>query len=377
MANGANIELALFAPYNEVVELIGDFSGWKPLAMSRGDDGWWRVSVELSDGDHLYKFRVKSLSYFAMGETLDVFDPYALHVTNDEHENSIVRVKDGQRVWTEYVWRHDDVPLPQNEELVIYELFVGDFGGTNDRRGVFTDVIARLDSLQDLGINCIELMPVKFFPGQGWGYNLRSLFAVASVYGSADELCQLVDECHARGIRVVIDGVYNHADSESPLAKIAYGYWYYEQNPDQPEMQWGPKFNYGHFDENLGIFPARKYVIESIPHRRDPLRRDPRHRQLRRPPRADERRVRPGRKAQTLPDRRRARARGSGHHGLPRRPHGGGVAVLTGGSLQSGPDRAVERRRVARRSRGFSRGARSREEWLRIRGPLRELHREP
>jgi 1,4-alpha-glucan branching enzyme len=260
----AAVELALFAPYNEVVELVGDFSEWKPLAMHKGDDGWWRLAVELADGDHPYKFRVKSLSYFALGETLEVLDPYALHVTNDDHENAIVRVKGGQRIWTEYAWRHDDVPLPQNQDLVIYELLVGDFGGTKDRRGTFTDVVAKLDELRDLGINCIELMPVKFFPGKGWGYNLRSLFAVASTYGSADELCQLVDECHARGIRVVIDGVYNHADAESPLAKIAYSYWYYEQNPDPPEMQWGPKFNYAHYDENLGVFPARKYVIESI-----------------------------------------------------------------------------------------------------------------
>ncbi len=57
-----------------------------------------RASVSLADGDHLYKFRVKSLSYFARGETLDVFDPYELHVTDDADESSIVRVKNGKRV---------------------------------------------------------------------------------------------------------------------------------------------------------------------------------------------------------------------------------------------------------------------------------------
>jgi 1,4-alpha-glucan branching enzyme len=260
----APIDFALFAPYNERVELIGDFSDWKPVAMERGDDGWWRTAVDLPDGDHRYKFRVKSLSYFALGENFDVFDPYSLQVTDDADESSVVRVRGGKRIWTEYEWKHDDVPLPTNHELTIYELFVGDFAGGAERRGCFDDVVAKLDWLKDLGINCIELMPVKFFRGQGWGYNLKSLFAVASGYGTPDELCRLVDECHARGIRVVIDGVYNHADADSPLAKIAYAYWYYEQNPDPPEMQWGPKFNYEHFDGNLDIFPARKYVIESI-----------------------------------------------------------------------------------------------------------------
>ncbi len=258
------VDFALFAPYNEVVELVGDFSEWKPVAMAKGTDGWWRATVPLADGDHLYKFRVKSLSYFAMGETFDVVDPYSLLVSSDDDENSIVRVKGGRRVWTEYQWKHDDVPLPQNHELVIYELFVGDFAGTPERRGRFEDVIQKLDDLKDLGVNGLELMPVKFFHGKSWGYNLRSLFGVASSYGSPDDLCRLVDECHARGMRVIIDGVYNHADSESPLAKIAYGYWYYHPNPDPPEMQWGPKFNYQHYDANLKLFPARKYVIESI-----------------------------------------------------------------------------------------------------------------
>lgn len=260
----SSIPFALFAPYNESVQLVGDFSEWKPLPMKKGADGWWRTELELADGDHQYKFRVKSLSYFARGETMDVFDPYELHITDDEHENSIVRVKGGERIWTEYQWKHDDVPLPQNHELVIYELFVADFAGTTDRRGRFDDVVAKLDDLKQLGINCLELMPVKFFPGQGWGYNLRSLFGVAAVYGTPDDLCRLIDECHARGMRVVIDGVYNHADADSPLAKIDYAYWYYEKNPDPPEMQWGPKFDYGHYDEKLKVFPARKYVIESI-----------------------------------------------------------------------------------------------------------------
>jgi 1,4-alpha-glucan branching enzyme len=93
---------------------------------------------------------------------------------------------------------------------------------------------------------------------------LRSLFAVESGYGTPHEFCQLIDACHARGIRVIIDGVYNHADADAPLAKIDYEYWFYRENPDPPEMQWGPKFNYAYYDEKLKVFPARKYVLESI-----------------------------------------------------------------------------------------------------------------
>ena len=259
------VSFALFAPYNESVQLVGSFvEGPDPLPMTKGDDGWWRTQLDLPDGDHRYRFRVKSLSFFALGKTVEVIDPYSVLVADQPEESSVVRVRGGQSVWTEYAWKHDEVPLPPNQDLILYELFVGDFAGGPVRRGRFEDVIAKLDELKDLGITGLELMPVKFFPGQGWGYNLRSLFAVAPSYGGPDELCRLVDECHARGLRVIIDGVYNHADCESPLAKIDYAYWFYEKNPDPPQMQWGPKFDYSHFDDKLKVFPARTYVLDSI-----------------------------------------------------------------------------------------------------------------
>lgn len=266
------LEIALFAPYNEVVQLIGNWNDWKPVDLEKGDDGWWRCKVDLPDGDYLYKFRVKSKSYFATDQMLDVFDPYAMSVTNDGNENTVLRVREGKRVDVAYAWKNDDKPLPTNQDLVIYELHVGDFtGGHGDHgkgreyeKGQFKHVIEKLDYLKELGINCIELLPVKEFPGKGWGYTLRSLFAVENSYGGADDLCKLIDEAHGRGMRVIIDGVYNHADADSPLAKIDYEYWFHNPNPDPDYMQWGPKFNYAKWDDNLKVFPARKYVIESI-----------------------------------------------------------------------------------------------------------------
>ncbi len=258
------VELALFAPYNEKVEILADFTDWVPKPMSKGADGWWRAKFNLVDGDYLYHFLVKSRSYFAEGQTLHVFDPYALELAEGEQENSRLKIRNGKRIWTSYKWKHDDVPLPVNHDLMIYEMLVADFAGGAERKGTFKDVLAKLDYLRDLGINCIELMPVKEFPGDGWGYSIRSLFGVENSYGTPDELCELIDEAHARGIRVVIDGVYNHADSESPLTKIDYAYWYYRENPDPPELQWGPKFDYSKYDEKLKLFPARKYAYESI-----------------------------------------------------------------------------------------------------------------
>src|ERR1700722_2468881 len=210
-------ELALFAPYNEIVQLLGSWNNWQPTEMTRHDDGWWRADVELPDGEYQYKFRVKSTSYFCNGEMVEIFDPYALSLTTDEREASIFVIRNGQREWVNYKWKHDETPLPANGELVIYELHVGDFPGKAEGQGNFADVIARLDYIAELGVNCIELMPVKQFRGKGWGYCLASLFGVENRYGRPEDLCRFLDECHGKGIRVIIGGVYNHADYEPPL----------------------------------------------------------------------------------------------------------------------------------------------------------------
>ena len=78
------IELGLFAPYNERVQLLGSWTNWQPIEMNKGDDGWWRAAVELADGEYQYKFRVKSLSYFAARAGAGCF-------------RSVLAVSDGRR----------------------------------------------------------------------------------------------------------------------------------------------------------------------------------------------------------------------------------------------------------------------------------------
>ncbi len=271
MSEGSKgIEFSLFAPYNEDVALLGSWNDWQPIEMARGDDGWWRVRVPLEDGDHAYKFQLVSRSFFCEGETVQVADPRATRFSDDTYENSLITVKDGQRAFIAYDWQHDDVPLPQNHELVMYEMHVGDFsGGPGDDqegpKGRFLDVVDKLDYLAELGVNAIELMPVNEFPGtESWGYNLRSLFSVENAYGTPEDLCRLVDECHGRGIRVIYDGVFNHLESEAPLTRIDYAYWFHEQNPDPEHMHWGPKFNIEHHDTALDVWPARQYIHDAI-----------------------------------------------------------------------------------------------------------------
>jgi 1,4-alpha-glucan branching enzyme len=262
-----SIEFKLFAPYNKEAALVGCFSNWEPMPMEKDESGYFRTQVDLEDGTYQYKFRVTSNSwFFEPDQWVEIVDPYATDIDNPT-QNGVIRIKDGEKIVDTYVWKHDDKPLPADRELVIYELHVGDFSGGEDdpyARGKYKHVIEKLDYLCELGVNAIELMPIKEYPGDhSWGYNPRYFFATESSYGSTADLKHLIDECHAHGIRVFLDGIYNHSESESPLTQIDYDYWYHH-DPKDPENHWGPEFNYEHYDENLDIKPAWLFIDDNV-----------------------------------------------------------------------------------------------------------------
>ena len=113
------------------------------------------------------------------------------------------RVYDHARfAWTDAAWR--GVALPGS---VVYELHIGTFTA----EGTLDAALERLDHLVSLGVDLVELMPVAAFPGRhGWGYDGVHLFAVHEPYGGPDALKRFVDACHARGLGVCLDVVYNH-----------------------------------------------------------------------------------------------------------------------------------------------------------------------
>src|SRR5688500_17370061 len=210
MPNKHNYQFRLFAPNNIAASLIADFSDWKDIPMTKGDDGYFSTSQKLADGVYHYKFNIRSKSWFnEPNEWKTITDPYATNV-EPETQNAVLILKDGQKVVDEYIWTSDDVLLPTNECIVIYEMHVGDFsGGEEDGylRGKYTDVIAKLDYLADLGINAIELMPLKSNPGDfNWGYSPIHYFSPEESFGTTSQLKELIDKCHGLGIRVIVDG---------------------------------------------------------------------------------------------------------------------------------------------------------------------------
>jgi maltooligosyltrehalose trehalohydrolase len=146
--------------------------------------------------------------------------------------------------WTDAGWRGR--PL---SEMILYEVHVGTF----TPEGTFDAVIPRLDRLCDLGVTAIELMPVSSFPGgRSWGYDGVGLFAPQRTYGGPAGLQRLVDACHARGLAVVLDVVYNHLGPEGNyLAEFAPYF------TDRYRTPWGQAMNF----DGEGSRGARDFVI--------------------------------------------------------------------------------------------------------------------
>ena len=148
--------------------------------------------------------------------------------------------------WTDAGWRP-----PPLVDAVIYELHVGTF----TEEGTFDAVLGRLDHLAALGVTHIELMPVNAFPGvHGWGYDGVALFAPHDPYGGPDGLKRLVDGCHARGVAVLLDVVYNHFGPDGNYTG-AYGPY----QTDRYRTPWGAAVNL----DGAGSDEVRRFFLEN------------------------------------------------------------------------------------------------------------------
>ncbi len=149
----------------------------------------------------------------------------------------------------EFQWQTEDWPGLPLEQYLIYELHVGTF----TPQVSFDGVIDRLDYLVELGITAVELMPVAQFPGKrNWGYDGTFPFAPQNSYGGPDGLKRLIDACHARGLAVILDVVYNHLGPEGNYLH-AYGPYF----TNRYHTPWGDAVNFDGPDSD----PVRHFLI--------------------------------------------------------------------------------------------------------------------
>ncbi|WP_321348058.1 alpha-amylase family glycosyl hydrolase [uncultured Draconibacterium sp.] len=255
--------LVLWAPLKEFVYLLGDFNNWQltdEYLMKKDGDYFWLELTGLNAGEeYAYQYLIDGNIKIADPYTEKILDPWNDSYIDEATYPNLKAYPEGltegivsvlQTAQTPYNWQVENFNVPEKEKLVIYELLVRDFMTEH----TYQSVIDQLDYLEDLRINVLELMPVNEFEGNSsWGYNPAFYFAPDKYYGPKDKLKELIDECHQRGIAVVIDMVLNHSYGQSPFVQMymdnwqvtADNPWYNQQsNFQNTSAQWGYDFNH-------------------------------------------------------------------------------------------------------------------------------------
>lgn len=280
--------LVLWAPLKDNVFVIGDFNDWNlsnNFQMKKDGDYFWLEINNLEPGkEYIFQYLIDGKIKIADPYTEKISDPWndpyipatvypdLIGYPTGKTEGIVSVLQPGQQ---DYAWEVTGFQAPAKEKLVIYEMLVRDF--TTEH--TFKAVLEKLDYLKDLRINVLELMPVNEFEGNSsWGYNPSFYFAPDKYYGPKNELKKLIDECHKRGIAVVIDMVLNHSYGQSPFVQMymdnwkvtADNPWYnVKSNFQNPSAQWGYDFNHESIAteelvDSVSSFWMKEYKIDGF-----------------------------------------------------------------------------------------------------------------
>jgi maltooligosyltrehalose trehalohydrolase len=169
-------------------------------------------------GRYLYRYCLKNPNF---PEMIDwIIDPFA-------REFGVGKLSAFTLGYEPYIWSDHESSwkTPPLNDLVIYELMINEFGGDIDR------TIALLDYLADLGINCIELMPVSNVANTiDWGFLPIGYFGVDERFGKRRDFQRFIDSAHQRNIAVILDSVYGHTSASFPYSYL-YRQLAYHENP--------------------------------------------------------------------------------------------------------------------------------------------------
>ena len=232
----ARVRFRVWAPRcSRVAVRVVDVPGREPAPMTEAGDGWFEATLDGIVRRARYTYILDGLR--ERPDPASRALPEGVHGPSEVVDTSIF-------VWSDGDWRGRAL-----KDMVLYEIHVGTF----TPEGTFDAIVPRLPRLRALGVTAVEIMPVASFPGaRNWGYDGVGLFAPQRSYGGPLGLQRLVDACHARGLAVVLDVVYNHLGPE--------GNYLAEFGPyftDRYRTPWGQAVNYDG-DESRGV---RDFVL--------------------------------------------------------------------------------------------------------------------
>ena len=280
--DGTSVTLCTYAASSTAaarhVFLLGDMTDWQLsndyqlyrdgnyfwielTGLTKGQEYRFQYAIERADGKHV---QISDLFSEKLIHPDDRYEPRTLDPDLITYPRCgadggyITVIQPGKPA---YQWSDATLNFkrPNKDNLIIYELWVYDHTPKRSLEGL----MERLDYLQNLGVNCIELMPVNEFDGNlNWGYSPNHYFALDKAYGSPEQLKSFVDACHQRGMAVILDMVFNHATDYNPMCKL------YVSPADMPSNPWfnvsAPHGDVFYKDWNHGFAPAREHFTRAL-----------------------------------------------------------------------------------------------------------------
>lgn len=235
-----------WAPNATAIFLIGEASGWQPLAefgLTRVNAGGvWELRLPADALSHGQLYRL--LVQWPGGQG-DRIPSHARRVVQDPRTLIF-----NAQVWepSEYQWRHP-APALASQPPLIYEAHVG-MAQQEGKVGTFAEFTEKvLPRVIDSGYNTLQLMAIQEHPYYGsFGYHVSSFFAASSRFGTPEELKQLIDTAHGAGLRVIMDIVHSHAVSNEVEGLSRFDgtlYQYFHDGPRGLHSAWDSRcFDY-------------------------------------------------------------------------------------------------------------------------------------
>ncbi|CAI6355682.1 unnamed protein product [Macrosiphum euphorbiae] len=269
--NDGSVYCLEWAPGAKQLYLTGDFNNWnrENYPYKKLEYGKWELTIPPnSDGTpvikHLSEIKIVVESHH--GERMDRISPWATYVVQPPREEGVTFK---QKVWnpSDHVYQFKYPKVPKPSSLRIYECHVG-IATSEYKVGSYQEFKDNmLDRILELGYNTIQIMAImEHAYYASFGYQVTSFYAASSRFGTPEDLKELVDVAHSKGLYVMLDVVHSHAsknvlDGLNQFDSTDAGYFHSGPNGSHP--LWDSRlFNYSEYEVLRFLLSNLRWYIE-------------------------------------------------------------------------------------------------------------------